>query len=150
MGDQLTICVDLDGCLARYDGWRGQEHIGDPLPGALAAIRELHAAGHRLIIYTCRCGNYEREQYGDGLSREQSAEIVRAWLSRHGFPGELDVYLGDGKPMADMYVDDKAVRVAPQEITYAWASMLHTLGLPAAHQVWQETYRELQAAEDEA
>ena len=32
------IGVDLDGTLARYDGWRGIDHIGEPMPRTSAAI----------------------------------------------------------------------------------------------------------------
>ena len=28
----LTVAVDLDGTLAEYDGWKGEDVIGDPLP----------------------------------------------------------------------------------------------------------------------
>ena len=33
------IGVDLDGTLARYDGWRGLDRIGEPVPVMLARVR---------------------------------------------------------------------------------------------------------------
>jgi len=35
-----TAVVDLDGTLAMYDGWRGSDHIGDPVPFAREAMCE--------------------------------------------------------------------------------------------------------------
>lgn len=38
--------VDLDGTLAHYDGWRGEDHIGDPIPPMVERIKAsgLHAS----------------------------------------------------------------------------------------------------------
>jgi hypothetical protein len=49
-----TVCVDLDGVLAAYSGWKGIEHIGDPLPGA---VEFTHAVAEfaRVLVYTSRC-----------------------------------------------------------------------------------------------
>ena len=95
-----TICIDLDGTLAAYDGWRGPEHFGAPLPGALAALAALRARGWRIIIFTTR---------GD-------REKVRAYLEREAL---LFDYINEnpdqpagsnpGKPFAHVYVDDRAI-----------------------------------------
>ena len=33
------IGVDLDGTLAHYDGWKGIEHVGPPIPAMLARVK---------------------------------------------------------------------------------------------------------------
>ena len=43
MSTSGTIAVDLDGTLARYDGWKGIDHIGDPIP--LMVSRVMGAVG---------------------------------------------------------------------------------------------------------
>jgi hypothetical protein len=127
---RLTIAVDLDGTLAHYDGWKGQREIGAPLPGAREALEQLVAAGHRVMVYTCRCGDWQRETWGDGLSRDESAAIVKAWLDEHGFHGSVEVYTGDGKPLADYYVDDRAIVCRPQDAgERAWQTALFIIGL---------------------
>lgn len=32
------IGVDLDGTLAHYEGWKGVEHIGEPIPAMVERI----------------------------------------------------------------------------------------------------------------
>ncbi len=51
-----TVCVDLDGVLAAYDGWKAVDHIGEPIPGAQEFTREL-SERFKVIIYTSRFSN---------------------------------------------------------------------------------------------
>ena len=48
------ICVDLDGTLALYDGWKGPEHIGEPVPLMAQRVREWLEAGIEVRIFTAR------------------------------------------------------------------------------------------------
>jgi len=48
-----SVCVDLDGVLAQYDGWKGVEHIGDPIPGAVQFTKKLQEVA-RVVIFTTR------------------------------------------------------------------------------------------------
>lgn len=115
----LTIAVDLDGTLAEYNGWCGREHIGKPLPGAVAAMQAMVDQGHRVMIFTCRCSNELSEEFTSNMDAQASAEIIYAWLSEHGFP-PVHVWTGAGKPMADLYIDDRALTVAPQIDPNSW------------------------------
>ena len=31
---EYKVCVDFDGVIAKYDGYRGDEHYGEPIKGA--------------------------------------------------------------------------------------------------------------------
>ncbi|HUT74284.1 MAG TPA: hypothetical protein VM221_05535 [Armatimonadota bacterium] len=124
----MIIAVDLDGCLATYAGWKGHEDIGDPLPGALDAMHTLHADGHQLFIFTCRCcevpligadGAGAPYDLPNPATLPGAAEAIKAWLQRHRFP-PMQVWTGPGKPFADIYIDDRAMRVAPQENEGHW------------------------------
>lgn len=98
----MIISIDFDGTIVR-DKW---PNIGAPLPGALPAIRRLHAAGHTIIINSCRCGAHET--------------IMKLWLNQH-LPGCVDHinensparcarYGGDARKIsADIYIDDKNI-----------------------------------------
>lgn len=105
-----TVAVDLDGVLASYDGWKGIDHIGDPIPGAqdfLAGLRERY----RVVIHTTRCAAVNCR---DGVTAYELEQKVHTWLERHGF--EVDgVYAGMGKPLAAAYIDDRAVSCRPQQ-----------------------------------
>lgn len=103
--------MDLDGTIATYDGWKGVEHIGDPRPGAgefLATLREQF----RVVIYTTRTNPAPglADDGRDGRTAADLVAIVTAWLHRHALPFDA-VYAGPGKPLAEVYIDDRAVPV---------------------------------------
>lgn len=104
-----TICVDLDGVLAQYDGWKGVDHIGDPIPGAVDFTKELSQLGD-VVIFTTRCNPEVNKPSAVHLLVNR----VREWLDRHGFE-YADIYAGTGKPIASAYIDDRAIRCRPQE-----------------------------------
>jgi len=101
------ICVDLDGVLARYDGWRGMEHIGEPVDGAIEFTQRMSEWAD-IIIFTTRLRIKGVKQ---PLSERE--KIVRKWLDKHGFT-YAEIYTGQGKPAAAAYIDDRAVSCRPQ------------------------------------
>ena len=50
MAELTIVCVDFDGTIVQHDFPR----IGEPLPHAFEVLKELKAAGFRLILWTCR------------------------------------------------------------------------------------------------
>lgn len=97
--DTPVVAVDLDGTLAEYDGFKGQGEYGKPRPGAVAMMKNFHERGYKIIIHTCRNEN----------------QNVKAWLQEHEIPYDhINVNPANPpgtskKPVADAYVDDKAV-----------------------------------------
>lgn len=101
----MRICIDLDGVVCSLKT-AGQTYK-DPLPveGAVEAIRQLREQGHYLILYTARhmktcAGNTGR------VVALQGATTLE-WLDRHGLVFD-EVHFG--KPWADVYIDDNALR----------------------------------------
>ena len=96
-----TACVDLDGTILVYDGWRGVGKFGAVIPGAKEALIALKDQGWKIIIHTCR---YEEE-------------MIRHYLRSEGVPCDevnhnSDIMApasGEGKPFADVYFDDRDV-----------------------------------------
>jgi len=94
-----TIAFDFDGVLAHYDGWRGHDHLGKPIPGMKNLLCELKDCGWTIIIYTTR-GNAE----------------IQEWCDRHKIPFDYVNFNpavqgnNPGKPIADIYVDDRAIK----------------------------------------
>lgn len=119
----MVIAVDLDGTLAEFGEWQGRDKIGDPLPGAVQAMWTLVSSGHNVFVYTCRCSHELHAEYTEGHTVGESAAFVLAWLRRHRFP-HMQVYVGQGKPIADVYLDDRAMRVAPMHDPGAWGLAL--------------------------
>ena len=48
------IGFDLDGTLARYDGWNGIDNIGEPVKPMVDIIKKLHVEGKVVKILTAR------------------------------------------------------------------------------------------------
>jgi len=118
---RLSICVDLDGVLAKYDGWKGVGVIGNPIPGAADFTKELGKLAH-IIIFTTRCKQYPVgkdhpiEVTGDtgDVTVSQLQHQVQQWLHRYGFHYD-EIYIGQGKPIASAYIDDRALTCRPQD-----------------------------------
>lgn len=109
-----SVCVDLDGVISNYTGWKGIDHIGDPNPGAKLFLEELHKFA-RIILFTTRCKVYPTDKPGpEGLPepcRDDASALakrVEDWLIKHDLPFD-EVYTGQGKPFAHCYIDNKAV-----------------------------------------
>lgn len=117
------VCVDLDGVLAKYDRWRGAEHIGAPVPGALEFARELAKVAD-IIIFSSRCSEDRiRSDDGYSLSPAQMRIHIIDWLEKHNFP-YTDVFIGQGKPRVAAFIDDRAVQCSPQKDKEAFDSAL--------------------------
>ena len=104
------VCVDLDGVLAQYDKWRGIDHIGDPIPGALKFVKDL-AKIAEIVIFSSRCAQDIAE--GSRITPGQLRVHVIEWLEKHKFPYS-DVYIGQGKPRVAAFIDDRGVTCSPQ------------------------------------
>jgi len=114
------VCLDLDGVLAQYDKWRGLDHIGDPIPGALKFTKDL-AKIAEIVIFTSRCAQDVLE--GSRITPGQLRIRIIEWLERHKFPF-TDVYVGQGKPRAAAFIDDRSVHCDPQADENAFKTAL--------------------------
>ena len=84
-GHQGWIGVDLDGTFAHYEGWKGVEHIGEPIPAMLQRVKEWLAAGQAIRIFTARvyCGE-SGEPAGDRYRDAQLARrAIEKWSLKH-------------------------------------------------------------------
>lgn len=101
----MRICIDLDGVICELK--KKGETYSDvlPRPGAVDAVRKLKESGHVIVIYTARhmktCGG----DVGKVIARQ--GRVTLDWLAKHGI--EYDE-IHFGKPWADVYIDDNAVR----------------------------------------
>lgn len=94
MPKRKVVGIDFDGVIADYSqGWLGECTFGDPLPGAVDALRKLHADGWYLSIHTAR--------------KAHELGAVAEYLGKHGIPYDE---VTREKPHAHCYVDDRAIR----------------------------------------
>ena len=101
----MRICVDLDGVVCRLRALGQQYAELEPVPGAVEKLRALKAAGHYLILCTARHMKTCEGNVGKVIARQGA--VTLHWLAQRGI--EYDE-LHFGKPHADVYLDDNAVR----------------------------------------
>ncbi len=101
---QYRICIDLDGTLCE-NKVEGETYLDVlPKPGAVAAVQAWKFAGHYIIIYSAR--NMVTHNNNLGRIIAHQSPIVVEWLKKHQIPYDE---LWFGKPLADFYIDDKAI-----------------------------------------
>jgi hypothetical protein len=89
--DARLVCVDLNGVLDDYRGWKDPDHWDPPRAGALEFLQSLTAGGFAVVIFTTR----------------HHAQ-VRRWLREHGLLPYVSA-VTRRKPPAHVFVDDRAV-----------------------------------------
>jgi hypothetical protein len=89
--DGPIACVDLNGVLDSYTGWKGAGHFDPPRCGAREFLGALSHRGYRVVIFTTR---FDQD--------------VWAWARAHGLDHLIDA-VTDRKPPAHVFVDDRAV-----------------------------------------
>jgi hypothetical protein len=87
----MILNVDLDGTICTEEP-TFERSLAKPIPGAREALTSLAAAGHTIIIYSSRSWSELR--------------MTEAWLKENQMPYH-GLHLG--KPVADLFIDDRAV-----------------------------------------
>ncbi len=93
------IGVDLDGTLAHYEGWKGVNHIGDPIPNMVRRITAWQDDGIEIRIFTARA------------CTQEGKEAVEEWLQKWGFTSIMVTNEKD-YAMIELW-DDRCIQVAP-------------------------------------
>lgn len=102
--EEEWIGFDLDGTLAKYDGWKGIEHIGEPVDTMVIIAKMLHRIGKKIKVLTARVAPRD-----DGEGGDKAKKYVEEWCKKNlGFVPEI-TYEKDAS-MAALF-DDRAVAV---------------------------------------
>ena len=96
-----TICIDFDGVIAEYKKFEGKGIFGEIIQGAKENICKLKDEGWIIIIYTTR----------------SETDLIYEYLINNGIspdyinynPKNSELGLNLGKPIADIYLDDRAI-----------------------------------------
>lgn len=92
------VAVDVDGCILKYESFKGVDSFGVPLPGAVESLQAFRLLGWYIIVWTCR----------------PNVDALRQHLDKHEIPFDSinencpDVtFETSGKVYADVYLDDR-------------------------------------------
>ena len=113
------IGVDLDGTLAKYDGYKGADQIGEPVPVMLERVKEWLERNYEVRIFTarvypipivsveqdlhCYLGRQETALAGE------SAFHIQKWCKKH-LRKVLPITCQKDYAMIELW-DDRCVRV---------------------------------------
>lgn len=72
-----TVAFDLDGTVAFYNGFKGAEHIGEPIPKAIALIKQFLEMGVEVIIFTARVA------CDSEVANDTARSYIEEWCVEH-------------------------------------------------------------------
>jgi hypothetical protein len=103
------IGVDLDRTLAKYDGFKGLNEIGEPIPLMLARVKKWLSEGKEVRIVTARVAWSERRPGFQEILETKVA--IWKWCEKH-VGQRLQVTCTKDADMIELW-DDRAVQVVP-------------------------------------
>ena len=74
--NKTIIAVDFDGTLAMYDGYKGPEHVGEPVPKMLDLVKGWLTSGKTVKIMTARVNPKDKDA---GLARK----AIERWCEKY-------------------------------------------------------------------
>jgi hydroxymethylpyrimidine pyrophosphatase-like HAD family hydrolase len=96
MKDNLVL-VDLDGTLAEYHGYKGNDHIGAPIPAMVDRVKQWLESGVKVVIFTARAHDPD------------AIPPIREWLKEN--IGQALPVTNKKDPRAKEIWDDRAITV---------------------------------------
>jgi hypothetical protein len=107
------IGVDLDGTLAEYNGWQGENHIGNPVPLMVERVKKWLSEGKEVRIFTARA--YKPVEMGlfcdEPMTKRESIKLIKNWCKEH-IGVVLPIVCTKDYGMTELW-DDRCVQVVP-------------------------------------
>jgi len=111
--NKLRICFDLDNTLLTYPAIAGDYSTVKPIYKNLALLKKLKSDGHEIIIYTARRMKTHHGNIGKVI--KDIAGITIDTLERFNIEYDELIF---GKPIADIYIDDRAINPYINDLSY--------------------------------
>ncbi len=87
---ERIVSIDFDGVLSKYDGWKGEENVDEPIEGSRDFVIMLIKCSYVPVIFTAR-----------------KKEVVENWLKIYNFP---EIEVTNVKYPSVAYIDDRCVK----------------------------------------
>lgn len=101
---KMRVCFDLDNTLVTYPTIAKDYSSVKPIHRMIDLARKLHSDGHTIIIYTARRMGTHNGNVGAAI-KDIGAQTFKT-LEEFQIPYDELIF---GKPIADMYIDDRAL-----------------------------------------
>ena len=101
----MRICIDIDGTICETRKPRQAYSDVKLIKGAAEVLSDLKDAGHYIILYTARHMKTCNHNVGQVIAKQ--GKTLLNWLDENKIPYD-EVHFG--KPLADIYIDDKACK----------------------------------------
>ena len=99
-----NIAIDFDGVIHNFDkGWHDGTCYGEPIPGALEAIKDL-SKRYKIIIFTAKA-----KPNRPLVNGKTGMVLVEEWLKEHDIFKYVSEITSE-KPRAQIYIDDRGYR----------------------------------------
>jgi len=109
----LRICFDLDNTLVTYPTIPGDYSSVEPIENQIRLCNKLKENGHTIIIYTARRMKTHESNVGKVIK-----DIgFKTFETLDKFSIQYDELIF-GKPIADIYIDDRAINPYSQDLSY--------------------------------
>jgi capsule biosynthesis phosphatase len=111
--NKLRICFDLDNTLVSYPTIAGDYSTVKPIAHNLSLLKRLKNDGHEIIIYTAR----RMKTHGGNVGKviKDIAGITIDTLERLNIEYDELIF---GKPIADIYIDDRAINPYINDVSF--------------------------------
>jgi len=87
---EKIVSIDFDGVLAQYDGYKGEDIMGEPINGAREFVLKLINSGYKPMVFTVR-----------------KPEFVLRWIEKNDFP---NMEVTNVKRPSLTYIDDRCIK----------------------------------------
>ncbi len=131
------VGVDLDGTLAKYEGWKGHTHIGEPIRPMVERIQQWLAEGKQVKIFTARVSAR------DDRELHEVVLAIRSWC-RKWIGADLPITATKDYAMIELW-DDRCVQVIPNTGLRVDEHTTPALGRPSKAEIQRraiEAYQE--------
>lgn len=110
---KMRICFDLDNTLVTYPSKPGDYSTVRPIIDNIELAKKLHLQGHVIIIHTAR--RMETHKNNVGAVIRDIGRVTFDTLDKFEIPYDEIIF---GKPIADVYIDDRAINSCRGDFTY--------------------------------